>query len=184
MLELNGKSYSAKLLGAGFSSPHEENNNTAAKKLPNTLIYLKSKDRYFQLNGGPKSFQITLHKPNKIQAIEACDRGIGAAIDPLKDDPDVVIVVTADHSTPSGGMLIHSGEPLPLLIHGTGLRRDDVNCFDEIAVASGALSLVRGRELLYLILNYLDRAKLQGLMDTPDDQPYWPGDFQPFADEP
>lgn len=122
---------------------------------------------------------------NKVRAIEACDRGIGAAIDPLERDPDVVLVVTADHSTPSGGNLIHSGEPVPLLIHGTGLRRDSVKRFDEIAVARGALSLVRGRELMYLVLNYLDRAKLQGLMDTPDDQPYWPGDYQPFsADEP
>jgi 2,3-bisphosphoglycerate-independent phosphoglycerate mutase len=122
---------------------------------------------------------------NKVQAIEACDRGIGAAIAPLENDPEVVIVVTADHSTPSGGSMIHSGEPVPLLFHGTGVRRDRVDRFDEVAVAAGALSLVRGRELLSLILNHLDRAKLQGLRDTPDDQPYWPGDVQPFAaDEP
>ena len=118
---------------------------------------------------------------NKIKAIEACDRGIGAAIEPLINDPDVVVVVTADHSTPSGGSMIHSGEPVPLLIHGPGVRRDAVDKYDEVSVAGGALSLVRGRELISLILNYLDRAKLQGLMDTPDDQPYWPGDYQPLT---
>ena len=81
--------------------------------------------------------------------------------------------------------MIHSGEPVPLLLHGTGVRRDDVHRFDEVSVAGGALSLVRGSELLYLILNHLDRGKLQGLMDTPDDQPYWPGDSQPWCvDEP
>jgi 2,3-bisphosphoglycerate-independent phosphoglycerate mutase len=81
--------------------------------------------------------------------------------------------------------MIHSGGPVPLLFHGTGVRRDQVDRFDEVAVAGGALSLVRGQELLYLILDSLDRAKLQGLMDTPEDQPYWPGDCQPFsADEP
>lgn len=122
---------------------------------------------------------------NKVEAIEACDRGVGAAIEPLKNDPDVVVVVTSDHSTPSTGVMIHSGEPVPLVFHGTGVRRDHVQCFDEVSVASGALSLVRGRELLYLILDSIDRAKLQGLMDTPDDQPYWPGDQEPFAaDEP
>lgn len=120
---------------------------------------------------------------NKVQAIEACDRGIGAAIAPLENDPDVVLVVTADHSTPSGGAMIHLGEPVPILFQGIGVRRDEVNRFDEIAVAGGALSMVRGRELLHLILNHLDRAKLNGLMDTPEDQPYWPGDIQPYVDE-
>jgi 2,3-bisphosphoglycerate-independent phosphoglycerate mutase len=127
----------------------------------------------------------TKNPANKVRAIEACDRGIGAAIEPLRDDPDVVLVITADHSTPSNGTMVHSGEPVPLLFHGTGMRRDDVHRFDEVSVAGGALSLVRGSELLYLILNHLDRGKLQGLMDTPHDQPYWPGDSQPLcADEP
>lgn len=122
---------------------------------------------------------------NKVRAIEACDRGIGAAIGPLLEDPDVLVVVTADHSTPSGGSMIHSGEPVPLLFHGTGARRDAVQTFDEIAAAGGALSLVRGRELIHLILDQLDRAKLNGLMDMPVDQPFWPGDYRPFApDEP
>lgn len=118
---------------------------------------------------------------HKLRAIEACDRGIGNAIEPLINDPDVLLVVTADHSTPSGGTTIHSGEAVPLLLHGTGVRRDRVDRFDEVAVSEGALSLVRGRELLYMILDLMDRAKLWGLMDTPDDQAYWPGDYQPFS---
>ena len=31
-----------------------------------------------------------------------------------------------------------------------------------------------------LVLNFLDRAKLRGLMDTPEDQPFWPGNYQTF----
>jgi 2,3-bisphosphoglycerate-independent phosphoglycerate mutase len=123
----------------------------------------------------------TKNPHNKVAAIEACDRGMGAAIDPLLQDPNVLVVVTADHSTPSCGDMIHSGEPVPLLFHGEGVRRDLVDRFDEVSVAAGALSLVRGQELLYLILDGLDRAKLQGLMDTPHDQPFWPGDRQPFS---
>ena len=34
--------------------------------------------------------------------------------------------------------------------------------------------------MMYLILNHLDRIKLTGIMDTPHDQPYWPGRYQPF----
>ena len=39
----------------------------------------------------------------------------------------------------------------------------------------------RGREIMHLILNFLDRAKMQGLMDTPFDQPYYPGNYRPLS---
>jgi len=55
-----------------------------------------------------------------------------------------------------------------------------VKCFDEISVAGGALGTLRGHELMYMVLNYLDYSKLCGLMDTPENQPYWPGNYQPF----
>ena len=94
--------------------------------------------------------------------------------------PELLIVVAADHSTPSSGPLVHSGEPVPIIMHGSGIRRDRVEHYDEISAAGGALGFVRGKELMYLILNHLDRAKLQGIMDTPADQPYWPGRYDPM----
>jgi 2,3-bisphosphoglycerate-independent phosphoglycerate mutase len=116
----------------------------------------------------------------KKEVIEALDRGIGKAIEPFINDPKVVLFITSDHSTPSSSPLIHSGEPVPLTIYGQGVRRDTVRRYDEIHVAGGALGTVRGQEMMYLILNHLDRIKLTGIMDTPDDQPYWPGRYQPF----
>jgi len=116
----------------------------------------------------------------KKDVIEALDRGIGKVIEPLINDPKVVLMITSDHSTPSTSPLIHSGEPVPLTIFGQGVRRDAVRRFDEIQVAGGALGMVRGSELMHLVLNHLDRAKLVGIMDTPEDQPYWPGRYQPF----
>ncbi|WP_298038237.1 alkaline phosphatase family protein [uncultured Desulfuromonas sp.] len=116
----------------------------------------------------------------KKAVIEAFDEGIGRVLPDLLADPDLLLIVTADHSTPSGGPLIHSGEPVPLLLHGRGVRRDAVERYDEVAAAAGAVGCVRGREFMYLVLNHLERAKLAGIMDTPIDQPYWPGDFQPF----
>ena len=120
----------------------------------------------------------------KLEVIEALDRGIADEIDALLEDPAVLLIVTADHSTPSGGPLIHSGEPVPLTFCGEGVRRDEVRRFNEIAVAAGALGQVRDKELIYLVLNYLDRAKLAGIMDTPVDQPYWPGNYRPFRLKP
>jgi 2,3-bisphosphoglycerate-independent phosphoglycerate mutase len=63
---------------------------------------------------------------------------------------------------------------------GEGVRRDDVRHFDEIHCAGGALGPVRGTEFMSLVLNHLNRAKLRGIMDTPDDQPFWPGPREPF----
>jgi len=117
----------------------------------------------------------------KKAVIEALDRGIARQIDSFLDDPDMLVIVTSDHSTPSVGPLIHSGEPVPLLMHGCGVRRDRVEAFDEIAASCGALGMVRGKEMMYLILNYLDRAKLMGIMDTENDQPFWPGNYDWFS---
>ena len=117
----------------------------------------------------------------KKAVIEALDRGIAREIEPLLHDPEVVVVLTADHSTPSSGPLIHSGEAVPLVICGDGVRRDMVQHFDEVHAAAGSLGTVREKELMYLILNYLDRAKLVGIMDTQQDQAYWPGDYEAFS---
>jgi 2,3-bisphosphoglycerate-independent phosphoglycerate mutase len=117
----------------------------------------------------------------KKAAIEALDAGLADGIQPVVDDPEVLLVITADHATPSGGPLIHSGETVPLLFCGTGIRQDMVDTYDEVSVVRGALGQVRGRELMSMILNAIDRVKLQGLMDTPFDQPYWPGDYEAFT---
>lgn len=116
----------------------------------------------------------------KVKAIEALDRGLGEAIGPLLDNEDVLLVVTSDHSTPSCGPLIHSGEPVPVLFAGRGVRRDAVAVFDEVSVGGGALGLMRGDEMMHMILNYLDRARMEGTHDSPTRQEFWPGDFDPF----
>lgn len=89
---------------------------------------------------------------------------------------ETIVVVTADHSTPSSGPQVHSGEPVPITVVGPGIRQDLVQRFDEIHCGAGALGGVRGKDFMYMVLNWLDRAKLQGLMDGPHNRPYWPGD--------
>jgi 2,3-bisphosphoglycerate-independent phosphoglycerate mutase len=61
---------------------------------------------------------------------------------------------------------------------GKYARRDAVNSFDEVSCASGGLGQVRGKELMYLILNMLDRGKLWGTMDSPVNQPFVPGKYK------
>jgi 2,3-bisphosphoglycerate-independent phosphoglycerate mutase len=117
----------------------------------------------------------------KKTVIESLDQGLAKGLESLWDDPEVLLLVTADHSTPSGGPLIHSGEAVPLVMRGRGQRIDGVTCFDEVSAAAGCLGQVRGLELMLLVLNGLELAKLQGVMDTPEDRPYWPGPYAPFV---
>ena len=79
--------------------------------------------------------------------------------------------------------MIHTGESVPIVMTGKYTRRDDVRRFDEVSCATGGLSLVRGEKLMYLVLNFLDRGKLWGLMDSPDDQPFTPGRYTPLMVE-
>lgn len=116
----------------------------------------------------------------KVKVIEALDRGLGRELAALLADPDLLLAISADHSTPSSGPLVHGGEPVPLLFVGPGVRRDTVRRYDEISAAAGALGPVRGGEFMALVLNYLERAKLIGTREAPADQPFWPGDYQPF----
>jgi 2,3-bisphosphoglycerate-independent phosphoglycerate mutase len=78
------------------------------------------------------------------------------------------------------GSLVHSGAPVPLVFAGGGVRRDAVDRFDEVSVAAGGLGCVRGTELMALVLNHLDRARLAGTMDSPKRLDYWPGPCRPF----
>lgn len=120
----------------------------------------------------------------KVEVIEALDRALGEHLEELLADESVLLALTSDHSTPSCGALVHSGEPVPLTFAGRGVRVDGVDRFDEVSAASGALGTVRGREFMFLVLNYLDKAKLGGIRDTPLDQAFWPGNYKPFVPDP
>ncbi|MDH3346771.1 MAG: alkaline phosphatase family protein [Desulfobulbaceae bacterium] len=115
----------------------------------------------------------------KVEVIESLDRGL-VELSRLAMEEDIFVVVTADHSTPSSGPLIHSGEWVPFTVVGPGIRRDLVQHFDEVHCGAGSLGQLSGGDFMPLVLNWLDCAKLQGLMDTADDQPYWPGKRIPF----
>lgn len=117
----------------------------------------------------------------KKTVIEALDRGLGAAAAPLLDDPDVLVVVTADHSTPSCGELIHSGDTVPVVFWGRGVRRDAVAHFNEVSAAMGSLGCLRGEELMLMILDHLDRSRMEGIRDTPMKANFWPGRYQAFT---
>jgi len=84
-----------------------------------------------------------------------------AALAPLFQAKDCLIVVCADHSTPCA-IKDHSADPVPVLIHGDGVRTDDVTEFGERSCARGGLCRITGAGLLPTALDLANRAHKYG----------------------
>lgn len=98
----------------------------------------------------------------KVRAIEELDALLGEL--PLER---AIVCVTGDHATPASPEVIHSGDPVPLLVAGPGVRADDVDRFGESPCAHGILGHVRGPDLMPILLNAADRPLFLGSRPTP-----------------
>lgn len=117
---------------------------------------------------------------HKRDVISLLDLGLDALIKTMQQRDDIILAITADHSTPSGSPLIHSGEPVPVLICGHHVRRDNVKKFDEIEAACGCLGTLRGREMMAMLLNYANRSVLYSHRLGDVEHHYMPLTYQPF----
>jgi 2,3-bisphosphoglycerate-independent phosphoglycerate mutase len=100
----------------------------------------------------------------KQETIEQLD----AALGDLPTDR-AIVCVTGDHATPASPDVIHSGDPVPLLVAGRGVRADRVERFGELDCASGILGQLRGPDLMPVLLNAADRPLFLGSRPTPVD---------------
>ena len=78
-----------------------------------------------------------------------------------------IVCVTGDHATPASPDVIHSGDPVPLVVAGPGVRADDVQEFGELTCARGILGHLRGADLMPVLLNAADRPLFLGSRPTP-----------------
>ena len=78
-----------------------------------------------------------------------------------------IVCVTGDHATPASPNVIHSGDPVPLVVAGPGVRADDVRTFGERDCAAGILGHLRGPDLMPVLLNAADRPLFRGSRPTP-----------------
>ncbi|MDD1659246.1 MAG: phosphoglycerate mutase, partial [Methanomicrobiales archaeon] len=86
---------------------------------------------------------------------------VDAALEPLLSLKDTLIVACGDHSTPCS-IRDHSADPVPLVIHGEGVRVDRVTRFTEAACAEGGLHRIPGSALLPILLDLVNRARKYG----------------------
>ena len=80
-----------------------------------------------------------------------------------------IVCVAGDHATPASPEVIHSGDPVPLLVAGPGVRADRVTRFGELDCAAGILGQLRGPDLMPVLLNAADRPLFLGSRPTPVD---------------
>ena len=90
----------------------------------------------------------------KKESIELIDKYFFANLLPKIDLDNVIITVTADHSTPCE-MKAHSADPVPLMISGKGFQPDGLNAFSEKDARKGKLGALMGHELMNLFMGFL-----------------------------
>jgi 2,3-bisphosphoglycerate-independent phosphoglycerate mutase len=78
-----------------------------------------------------------------------------------------IVCLTGDHATPAYPDVIHSGDPVPLVVAGPGVRADPVESFGELDCSRGILGHLRGHDLMPLLLNAADRPLFLGSRPTP-----------------
>lgn len=65
-------------------------------------------------------------------------------------DSETYIAVTADHSTPVS-VKDHSGDPVPIVFWGPGVRTDECLRFDERSVTKGGVHRIKGVDVMNII---------------------------------
>lgn len=98
------------------------------------------------------------NKPEgKAKAVELYDKMLGFVLEYLPEikDANVIIAMAADHSTPCERRE-HSGDPVPVVIAGKNIRKDNVEVYDEIHAAQGGLNRITGKMFNHFLLDYLE----------------------------
>jgi 2,3-bisphosphoglycerate-independent phosphoglycerate mutase len=83
------------------------------------------------------------------------------AFKPFLTLKDTLIIITADHSTPVS-LKDHSADPVPVLIHGPGVRLDLVDQYNDLVAYRGGLCRIRGRDTMPIARDLINKTKKLG----------------------
>lgn len=108
----------------------------------------------------------------KQEELEAIDETLYSVVARALEDAELVTVVTADHTTPSGEDVVHSGDPVPVTMVAESVRKDTVSTVGERPASKGGLGRIRGTDLLRMSRAVADRVLLDGLRRSPAEYDY------------
>ena len=95
----------------------------------------------------------------KCEVVRRLDEMAGHIRESFRDD--MVIVFTADHSTPCS-LGDHSGDPVPIAVYTPGNVRDDAVTFSESGCTHGRIGRIRGKQIVPMCMDLADRAEKFG----------------------
>lgn len=161
----------AQLVGLDFSPWNTfEEGVTSALALSHDFVWLHTKE--------PDEAAHTKVPQRKKEALEAIDEKLGPLVEAVNRE-DLLLVVTGDHTTPSSGTMIHSGEPVPIMFIGGPVRVDDVTEFGERSCGKGSLWM-QGTDLIPMILNFTERAQFYNFRPGGKKRRYIPREYNLF----
>ena len=134
-----------KAFSAGGLTDYEEKAKVAAKAMETeNAIYVHLK--------GPDEFGHDGDAIGKMKNIEEIDkRFFGTLLENINTEK-VVIVISADHSTPCINKG-HSDDPVPLLISGDKIKNDNTQRFTEQDSKKGCIGLLEGAQVIETVIN-------------------------------
>ncbi|MFB6470556.1 MAG: 2,3-bisphosphoglycerate-independent phosphoglycerate mutase [Vulcanisaeta sp. AZ3] len=88
----------------------------------------------------------------KVSIVERVDAGFRRFVEEAPSD--TYIFLTCDHATPVV-VRDHTGDPVPFMVWGPDVMRDDVTRFSERDCAKGFWGVLRGLDVMNIITNYL-----------------------------
>ena len=136
-----------KAFSAGGLTDYEEKAKVAAKAMESeNAIYVHLK--------GPDEFGHDGDAIGKMKNIEEIDkRFFGTLLENINTE-DVVIVISADHSTPCINKG-HSDDPVPLLVSGNKIKNDETERFTEHESKKGEIGMLEGAQVIDTVLNII-----------------------------
>jgi len=129
-----------KAFEAGGLTDYEEKARVAAKAMETqNSIYVHLK--------GPDEFGHDGDAVGKMKNIEEIDQRFFKTLVENIDSSKVVIVISADHSTPCINKG-HSDDPVPVLVSGDGIQNDGTTRMTEEQAKKGSIGLLQGAEVV------------------------------------
>ncbi len=86
-----------------------------------------------------KAPDVAGHKGKSLRKAKAIDRSLSPLLRRVREDRNLLLIVTGDHGTPSSGDMLHSGDSIPILFAGMNVLQDDVVHFNERHAARGGM---------------------------------------------